>query len=172
VADPSRADEVASRIDETFANSTAETKAETEGAFIRGFAKQIGDIGRIMVAVLSAVFFTILLVAGNTMAQSVRERAEDLGLLKSLGFSNGRVLGLVLGESCALSLLGGLTGLGIAAALIARGDPTGGALPTFYFPATSAWMGAGLAAGLGLAAGILPAWQAARLPIAEALRRI
>lgn len=172
VANPDDADQVAARIDEAFANSSAETKAETEGAFVRGFAQQIGDIGRIMMAVLSAVFFTILLVAGNTMAQSVRERAEELGVLKALGFTNGHVLLLVLGESCLLSGLGGLLGLGVAYALISAGDPTGGALPMFFLPRENLWLGVALTFVLGFAAGALPAWQARQLGIAEALRRV
>ena len=91
---PDQAVEVARKIDDEFANSPAETKAETEGAFVQAFAKQVGNIGAIMVAILSAVFFTILLVAGNTMAQAVRERTEELGVLKALGFANGQVLGV------------------------------------------------------------------------------
>src|SRR5512145_2171522 len=113
VKDPERAAEVAKAIDEEFANSPHETKAEPEGAFMQGFAQQIGDIGTILIAILSAVFFTILLVAGNTMAQAVRERTEELGVLKALGFTNGQVLALVLAESCSLSGLGGGLGLGI-----------------------------------------------------------
>lgn len=171
VTHPEQADRVASSIDELFANSSAETKTETEGAFLRGWARQIGDITMIMAAILSAVFFTILLVAGNTMAQSVRERAEELGVLKALGFTHGRVLLLVLAESCLLALLGGGVGLAIAYALIAQGDPTGGTMPMFYFPHTAVARGIGYTLMLGLAAGWLPAWQAGRLRIADALRR-
>ncbi|HEY0550773.1 MAG TPA: ABC transporter permease, partial [Verrucomicrobiae bacterium] len=100
VKDPAQAAEISAAIDAEFANSPHETKAEPEGAFMQGFAQQMGDLGTILVAILSAVFFTILLVAGNTMAQSVRERTGELGVLKALGFSNGRVLALVLVESC------------------------------------------------------------------------
>ena len=171
VDDPDRAAEIAADIDELFANSPYETKAETEKAFVQGFAKQVGNIGAIMVAILSAVFFTILLVAGNTMAQSVRERYMEIGVLKSIGFTHGQVLGLVLAESLILAVMGGLVGLGLAWLLIAGGDPTNGALPIFYFPADDLIVGVGLTAGLGLAAGILPALQARRLGIAEALRR-
>src|SRR6266581_2800228 len=111
VNSPERAVEAAKAIDNEFANSPYETKTEPEGAFMQGFAQQIGDIGTILIAILSAVFFTILLVAGNTMAQSVRERTEEFGVLKAMGFTNGRVLALVLGESCLLALLGGILGL-------------------------------------------------------------
>jgi putative ABC transport system permease protein len=172
VKDPSQATDVARKIDEEFANSPAETKAETEGAFVRAFAKQVGDIGAIMVAILSAVFFTILLVAGNTMAQAVRERTEELGVLKALGFTNQQVLGLVLAESCLLSLLGGLLGLAMAWLLISAGDPTRGALPVFYLPLHNLMIGVVLILALGLVSGFLPAIQAMRLRIAEALRRM
>lgn len=171
VVDPSEADAVARRIDAEFANSPWETKAETEASFLRGWARQIGDITTIMVAILGAVFFTILLVAGNTMAQSVRERTNELGVLKAVGFSNGQVLAMVLGESCLLAGAGGGLGLGLAWWLISRGDPTGGALPMFFFPAGSVVVGAGLSLALGLATGILPAVEAMRLRVAESLRR-
>jgi putative ABC transport system permease protein len=171
IADPNQAAEVAQRIDNEFANSPAETKAETEGAFVGAFAKQVGDIGTIMVAILSAVFFTILLVAGNTMAQAVRERTEELGVLKAIGFTDRQMLGLVLGESCFLSALGGFLGLVISWLLISRGDPTRGALPMFYFPNQDLIIGLGLVLMLGLATGLLPALQAMRLRIADALRR-
>jgi len=171
VAHPDEAAEVAQRIDEEFANSSAEVKAETEKAFISGWAKQIGDIGTIIKAILTAVFFTILLVAGNTMAQSVRERTEELGVLKALGFTNGQMLALVLAESCLLAGLGGGLGLVTATVLISAGDPTRGALPVFYFPTRDFLTGVVLALALGLVTGILPALQAMRLQIAEALRR-
>jgi len=171
VKDPERAADIARQIDDMFANSPYETKAETEMAFVQGFAKQVGNIGAIMVGILSAVFFTILLVAGNTMAQSVRERIKEIGVLKSLGFTHGQVLILVLAESCWIAILGGGLGLGLAWMLISAGDPTKGALPIFFFPPDDLLMGVGLVVALGLAAGILPALQARRLHIADALRR-
>ena len=172
VKDPDRATELAQRIDERFANSPAETKTEPEGAFVQGWANQVGNVGKIITAILTAVFFTILLVAGNTMAQTVRERIKELALLKAVGFSDRAVLGLVLGESCTLALVGGLAGLALAALLIvAKGDPTHGALPIFFFPPQDMALGAVLTLLLGVAAGILPALQARRLEIADALRR-
>lgn len=170
VEDPDEAAIVAERIDAEFANSDAETKAETEKAFVSGWARQVGDIGKIITAILSAVFFTILLVAGNTMAQSVRERVGELGVLKALGFNQRQVIGLVLGESCLLCGLGGTLGLGLAEALIARGDPTRGALPVFFFPAADVGLGVAIVLALGLVTGVVPAWQAMRLQIADALR--
>jgi putative ABC transport system permease protein len=171
VADPEQAVAVAAAVDERFANSPAETKTEPEGAFVQAFADQMGNIGAIVTAILAAVFFTILLVAGNTMAQSVRERIHELGVLKALGFDSPQVLALVLAESCLLALLGGGLGLTLAWHLIALGDPTGGALPIFYFPVPALVTGAALALALGLAAGLLPALQALRLRPVDALRR-
>lgn len=172
VEDPDQAVEVAKRIDAAFANSPAETKAETEGAFVQGFADQIGNIGKIMMAILSAVFFTILLVAGNTMAQSVRERTGELAVLKALGFSDGLVLRLVLAESIVVAGIGGFLGLGLAWFLISLGDPTSGALPIFFFPTDDLIVGIVLVVALGLATGLPPALSAGRLRIAEALRRL
>jgi putative ABC transport system permease protein len=171
VADPDQAAEVAKLIDVEFANSPAETKAEPEGAFVQGFANQVGNIGFIMMSIVAAVFFTILLVAGNTMAYAVRERTNELAMLKAIGFSDRSVLGLVLGESLLLTFMGGGIGLGLAWALVSMGDPTNGALPVFYLPARDLLTGIVLIGLMGLAAGILPALQAQRLQIADALRR-
>jgi len=116
--------------------------------------------------------FTILLVAGNTMAQSVRERTGELAVLKAVGFTDTHVLGLVLAESVTIAALGGLTGLGIAAFVVSFGDPTRGFLPLFYFPRRDVVLGVGLVLALGLVTGLLPALQARRLRIADALRRL
>jgi putative ABC transport system permease protein len=121
--------------------------------------------------VVGAVFFTILLVAGNTMAQSVRERTSELGVLKALGFTNFMTLVLVLVESCVIAVLGGLGGLGAAWGILAAGNPVPNLLPMFFVPTASLIQGGVLAVALGLVAGILPAWQAKRLKISEALRR-
>jgi len=171
VADPERAAQLAQRVDQEFANSPEETKTEPEGAFVKGFAEQVGNVALILMAILTAVFFTILLVAGNTMAQAVRERVRELAALKALGFSDGIVLGLVLAESCLLAAAGGFVGLALAWWLISLGDPTGGGLPIFYFPVSSLALGFLLVLALGVAAGLLPALQARRLRIVDALRR-
>jgi putative ABC transport system permease protein len=171
VNDPKRAGEIAQAIDNEFANSPYETKAEPEGAFMQGFAQQIGDIGKILIAILSAVFFTILLVAGNTMAQSVRERTDEIGVLKALGFTNERVLALVLLESCLIAAVGGLVGLGLAWVITLGGSPVPNMLPVFYLPPRYLAVGTVLVLGLGLVTGIVPALQAMRLEIAAALRR-
>lgn len=172
VKDPSQAAEVAKLIDQEFENSAAETKSEPEGAFIQAWAKQIGDITLITATIMSAVFFTILLVAGNTMSQSVRERTGELGVLKAVGYTNGQALSLVLAESCLLAVLGGGVGLAVAWMMTSRGDPTGGMLPLFYFPTLDVLKGVGYCLALGLLAGVFPALQAMRLRVADALRRM
>jgi putative ABC transport system permease protein len=171
VKDAGEAAEVAKRIDEQFANSPHETKAEAEGAFAAGFASQVGDIGAIVAGVVSAVFFTILLVAGNTMSQSVRERTEEIGVLKAMGFPDGLVLVLVLLESCLLALLGGFAGLGLAWLATLGGSPVPQMLPVFVIPQRDLIIGAASAIALGLLAGAVPALSAMRLQIAVALRR-
>jgi putative ABC transport system permease protein len=172
IADPSQAQAMGAKFDEMFANSSAETKTTTEKGFVEGFAKQVGDIGAIMIAIVAAVLFTMLLVAANTMAQSVRERTSEVGVLKTLGFSSTAILALVLGESLLIALLGGGLGLGAAWLIVQRGDPTGGLLPIFILPATNVAAGAALIVLLGLVAGVLPALSAMQLKITDALRRV
>ena len=172
VKDPAKAAEVAKLVDQEFENSSAETKTEPEGAFIQAWANQIGNIALIVASILAAVFFTILLVTGSTMSQAVRERIGELGVLKAIGFTNGQLLGLVLAESCLLTLLGGSIGLGVAWLIISRGDPTGGLLPMFHLATSDLVVGAGLSVALGVLTGIFPALQAMRLRVAEALRRM
>ncbi len=171
VSDPDRAGEVAAAIDAEFANSATETKSEPEGAFIQGFANQIGNIGFIIMSIMSAVFFTILLVAGNTMAYTVRERTAELAVLKAIGFTDRGVLSLVLGESLALTMVGGVIGLGLSWLLVSMGDPTQGSLPVFYIPTRDIFLGLVLIAAMAFVAGIIPALQAQKLQIADALRR-
>jgi putative ABC transport system permease protein len=172
VKDPARAAEIARLVDQEFENSPAETKTEPEGAFAQGFARQIGNITLIVAAILGAVFFTILLVAGSTMAQSVRERIGELGVLKAIGFTPARIVGLVLAESCLLAALGGGLGLLLAWLFAAQGDPTGGLLPLFNLRPVDLLMGGGLVLALGVLTGLFPAMQAMRLRVADALRRM
>jgi putative ABC transport system permease protein len=172
IADPKSSTQVAQRIDKLFENSPAETKTSTEQQFAQGFANQIGDIGAITTAIVTAVFFTILLVAGNTMAQSVRERTSELAVLKTLGFTNAQVLRLVLAESILLAGFAGLLGLALAwTAVTLGGDPTHQFLPVFFVPEKDLVVGALLVLLLGLVTGLVPAIQAMRLRIVDALRR-
>ncbi len=171
VDEPDRAGEIAAAIDAVFANSPDETKTEPEGAWYQGFANQVGNIGFIITAIVSAVFFTILLVAGNTMAYSVRERIGELAVLKAVGFTDGAVLGLVLGEALVITAIGGLIGLGLAWLLVAAGDPTNGAMPVFFISVRDLLLGGVLILALAFIAGIFPARTAQRLQVADALRR-
>jgi putative ABC transport system permease protein len=164
------AETVSRTVDAMFENSPDETKTQTEKDFNISFVKQVGDIGLIVRWILFAVFFTLLLVVGNTMAQSVRERVPELAVLKTLGFTDGGVLGLVLAEAFALCLSGGLVGLtlaSIAGAMVEKG--TGG-----QFQLTldgSVWfIGIVAIVAMSLAVGLLPALRARRLKIVDALR--
>ncbi|HTL18550.1 MAG TPA: ABC transporter permease [Patescibacteria group bacterium] len=172
VKDPSQAAAIAKLVDQKFENSPFETKTEPEGAFIQGWANQVGNIALITISILGAVFFILLLVTGNTMAQAVRERTGELGVLKAIGFTNGQVLGLVLAESCLMAVLGGVLGLTLAWLITSGGDPTGGMLPQFFFPLRDLLLGLGLSLVLGLFTGIFPALTAMRLRVADALRRM
>ena len=171
IGDPSAANQLSKQIDALFANSLNETKTSTEKAWVSDFAGQIGDIGAIVIRIAALVMGLILFVAGNAMAQSIRERINELGVLKTLGFTDGRILALVLLESCTLAIIGGGIGLAIGWLIVAQGDPTGGFLPTFYFPVRDLLLGIALVLALGLATGLLPALQASRLKIVDALRR-
>jgi putative ABC transport system permease protein len=172
VADPKQAQVVADSVDALFKNSPAETKTATEKAVADSFAKQTGNIGEIITAIVTAVFFTMLLVAGNTVAQSVRERTSELAVLKTVGFRSGQVMSLVLAESCILTVLSAGVGLFLAWLFCRRGDPTHRFLPIFYLPAADLLIGMGIAVALGIAAGILPAFRAMHLRIVDALRRV
>jgi putative ABC transport system permease protein len=171
VSDPATSDQLAQRVDALFANSSAETKTATEKAFVSDFSKQVGDIGAIMIAIASMVMFFILFVAGIAMAQSIRERTSELAVLKTLGFSDGLVLALVMVESCVIAIIGGGLGLALGWVIVSQGDPTGGMLPAFYFPVRDMVLGVALVVLLGIGTGLLPAVQAQRLKIVDALRR-
>jgi putative ABC transport system permease protein len=169
---PSVNDRVAKAIDQLFANSSAETATDTEKAFNKAFAAQFGNIALIVVLVVGAAFVTILMIVGNTMALTIRERTREIGVLKTLGFSGGRILTLVLGESVLLALLGGLPGLGLAAlfAFLLR-DSMANMMPSFAVTPDIGLMGVALMLGLGIITGIIPALNAMRMKIATALGR-
>ena len=172
IADPAQAVDLSHTFDEMFANSSAETKTTTEKGFVEGFAKQIGDIGAIMIAISSTVLFMFGLVAASTMAQSVRERTSELAVLKTLGFTGPTILTLVLAESLFIAFTGGLLGLGLAWLFVTLvGDPTNGMLPIFALPTRDVIFGVGLMVLMGVLAGLMPAIAAMRLKITDALRR-
>ena len=172
VKDPDQAVQVARTIDDTFANSPYETKAETEKAFAAGWVKQMGNIEFLILSIGSVVFFTLLLVTGNTMAIAVRERIRELAVLKAVGYSDVTVLLLIMFESLIIAALGGGLGLALAKAFTLRGDPTGGLLPFFYLQASAIWSGIALALLIGTISGVTPAVSAMRLRVVDALRRV
>jgi putative ABC transport system permease protein len=172
VDDPALSDAIAARIDKQFENSPFETKTATEREFVQRLLEQVGDIGSILVSVTAAVFFTMLLVTANTMAQSVRERTNEIGVLKTLGFGGNTILTLVLLESLFLTISGGLVGLALAW-LMTKG--VGAAIkdyfPAFHINATTVVTGLVLMVVFGLITGAWPALTAMRLKIVDALRR-
>jgi len=171
ISDPDHAAGIAEQIDGMFANSDAETKTSTEKAFVQSFAAMLGNIGKIVVGIVSAVLFSMLLVTGNTMAQSIRERVSELAVLKALGFSRRGVAFMVLVESLMVTLMGGALGLAIGTVFAGA---IGSKLPfvqNFNTPPSSLAFGLLLMLALGLLAGLLPATQAMRLQVAAALRR-
>lgn len=170
LADPDQADRVARAIDKLSENSDHETKTQTEQAFNQAFVKQFADIGMIVTSIMAAVFFTLVLLTGNTMAQAVRERIPELAVLKTIGFSNRSVLWLVLAESILLIGLGGAIGLGLASVLIAGvAASSNGMIQLDTVPPETWAMGVALMLGIGLIVGLLPALRAMRLNIVAAL---
>ena len=169
LADPAQASRVAQAIDALSANSDRETKTQTESEFQQAFLKQFADIGMIVTSIMGAVFFTLLLLTGNTMAQAVRERVPELAVLKTLGFRDGLVLGLVLVESVLLVGLGGVLGLGLARLLLpVLASRAQGLLPP-TIPLQTWLTGLVLILAIGLVVGVLPALRAKRLKIVDAL---
>ncbi|AWH35531.1 MULTISPECIES: ABC transporter permease [Stenotrophomonas] len=166
---PDHASRVAQAIDAISANSDHETKTQTESAFQQAFVKQFADIGMIVTSIMGAVFFTLLLLTGNTMAQAVRERIPELATLKTLGFKDGTVLTLVMVESVLLIGLGGLIGMGLAALVLPAIAPKSmGMLPP-HVPTPTWLVGVGLIVVIGIVVGLLPALRAKRLKIVDAL---
>ncbi len=170
VADPNRSAQVAQAIDALSANSDHETRTQSEQEFNLSFARQIGDIGLIVTAIIGAVFFTLMLLTGNTMAQAVRERIPELATLKTLGFTDRGVLALVFMESVVLILVGGVLGLGLAALLTPIVSAASGGLLELPPVGPAAWAGGiALMIAVGVLVGVLPALRAMRLRIVDAL---
>ena len=172
VADVNQADRVAKAIDALSANSDHETRTLTEQAATANWMKQVADIGLIVTSIMGAVFFTLMLLSGNTMMQAVRERTGELAVLKTIGFSSTSVLAMVLAESVLLLVLGGVIGIGLAEPLIpiiSRGSNGMLSLPPV---GASSWvLGVSLMLAIGVLVGALPAWSAMRLNIVDALAR-
>ena len=170
VTDRTQAGRVAAAIDALSLNSDHETKTQTEQAFQASFVSQFGDIGMIVGSIMGAVFFTLILLTGNTMAQAVRERIPELAVLKTIGFSNRAVLLLVLTESVLLIVLGGAVGLVLAGiAVSALTAQLGGSLPLLPVGVAIWLRGLAFMVMIGLAVGSLPARRGMRLRIVDAL---
>ncbi|HTQ62763.1 MAG TPA: FtsX-like permease family protein [Candidatus Solibacter sp.] len=170
---PDDAVRVAKTIDTMFANSSFETKTETESAFAAGFAKQFGNIEFLILTIGSVVFFTLLLVTGNTMAISVRERTSELAVLKAIGVTDRSVLFLVLAEAVMIALFGGLLGLLLAwGAIPVLSVALNGLLPPLLLSKTMLTIGLLFAVFVGVASGLLPGIGAMRMRVVTALRRV
>lgn len=169
VDDPGRVDEIAQRIDRLFANSSDETKSQSEREFQLSFAKQIGDIGLIVSAIMGAVFFALILLTGNAMAQAIRDRIPEFAVLKAFGFTHRLILSIVLAESVLLLVLGGAGGLAAARlGLPLLNAASGGQFDLPFAPQT--WLtGVLLALLIGVGVGLPPALRAMRLSIVDAL---
>ncbi|WP_029919163.1 ABC transporter permease [Nevskia soli] len=167
--DPNQAEAVARRVDAMFENSPDETKTQTEKDFSLNFLRQLGNLNLILTGITVAVFFSILLVTGNTISQAVRERIPELAVLKTIGFGDGSVLNLVLAESLLMCVIGGLAGMLLSLVVLKVISK----LPFGFPPVTAGlhvWLFAAASmVGLGLVVGILPAMRARNLSIIDAL---
>ncbi|HEY1272596.1 MAG TPA: FtsX-like permease family protein, partial [Terriglobales bacterium] len=172
IDDPDKAPQIVKAIDGQFANSPWETKTDTEKSFAASWVKQFGNIQFLILTIGGVVFFTLLLVTGNTMAIAVRERVGELAVLKAVGYSDRFVLVLVLCESLLVAAVGGTLGILLAKGLSLMGDPTQGLLPFFYLPPAGVAAGVAVALTVGIVAGMLPAVAAMRLRVVDALRRV
>ena len=171
LSSPDDATRIIKVIDDQFVNSPFETKTETLAAMTASWVKQAGNIEFLILAIGGVVFFTLLLVTGNTMALSVRERMAELAVMKAVGFSNRFVLLIVLAESLVIAVIGGTIGILLAKLMTLGGDPTGGILYSFILPVSAMLLGLVAALAIGMMAGIIPATNAMRLRVVDALRR-
>src|SRR5215467_3800280 len=161
-------------IDSTFSNSTAPTKTETEKAFVLGFVSMLGNVRALVVSISTVLIFTIILIAANTMAMSIRERTGEIAILKTLGFAPGHILTVLIGESALIALAGGLIGSIGARYIYARMDisaMTTGFIETFNVTWETVLLAAGISLAVAFASTLVPAWNASRLAIADAVRR-
>jgi putative ABC transport system permease protein len=171
--DPNQAPQVAKAVDALFANSPRETKTSSEKAFAESFTGQLGNIGLIIQYVVSAVLFSLLLVTATTMAQAVRERTAELAVLKAIGFAEGRIVRMVIGESVLMVMFGALIGLGFGWLVCGAMAPAlGQFMPAFQLLPRDVAFGATLALAMGVLSGVWPAWQAMRMRVVDALRGV
>jgi len=165
---------IAKAVDTMFENSSPPTKTESEQQFALSFVSFLGNIKLFLLSICAAVTFTILLVSGNTMAMSVRERIKEVGVLKTLGFTNGAILGMIVGEALCIAVIGGLLGLVLASLLTAvvgkAGEGMIGQLHGLSITPSTALLCLGVAALIGIISSFVPAWNAARTNILDSLR--
>jgi putative ABC transport system permease protein len=172
LTDPSLAPQVSQAVDDQFKSSPSPTKTGTERAFQASFIGMWGNIGFLIRAIGTAVFFAILLVATNTMMMSARERIKEIAVMKTLGFGDGLVFGIVIGEALAITVIGGALGVGLAKLFLDNTPVLQSFFPGFSVKPATMLLGVAISATLGALAGLVPAVQAARLPVVQALRRI
>ena len=173
IANPDQAAQVSTAIDQKFANSSYETKTDTERAFQSSFVSMFGNLSLLLGSISLAVVITTLFVAGNTMAMSVRERTTEIAVMRTLGFPSSTIFLLVAGEGLLMAILGGLIGVGLARWIVSPDFLQAGAfIPVFGVNNTNAAMAMGLSILIGVLAGLIPATMAARLKIVDALRRV
>ena len=170
--DPGAAPAAIDRIDRMFENSSSPTKTETEKAFNASFVTMWGNIGFLVKAIGTAVFFAILLVAANTMMMAGRERIGENAVLKTLGFQDGLLFRLVLVESVLITLLGGALGVFASKLMFGPGNPVSSFIQGFEVAWSTVILGLVMATLLGMISGIVPAWQTMKLPVVQALRRV
>lgn len=170
--DPDQAPVVAERIDAMFKNSSAATETATERAFQASFITMYGNIGFFLSMIGLAVFFAILLVAANTMMMAARERTNESAVLKALGYGDGLLFGMILAEAAIVTLAGGLLGILAAKLMLESTDALATYMPGFAVTGSTVALGLGIALAIGLLSGLIPAWQAARMPVVQALRRV
>lgn len=172
IQNPDDAPRIAKTVDDMFMNSPYETRTETESAFAESWVKQFGNIKLLIIVIGTVVFFTLLLVTGNTMAISVRERTPEIAVMKAIGFSDRSILGFILGESLVIATIGCV---GLLLALVAvpvLSKALAGMLPPLLIPPKVFVYGVIAALAVGFASGILPAWGAMRMRVVDALRRV
>jgi putative ABC transport system permease protein len=166
---------IAEKVDETFRNSSSPTKTESERAFVLGFIAMMGNVRLLITTICSVVIFTIVLVAANTMAMSIRERVREIGILKALGFRRRQILSLLLGESTLLSLGGAVLGA-LGARILYAGVPmavvTGGLFQRFRVTPATLAICLSIGLGVGIVSAGIPAWQAARRRVIDAIREV
>jgi putative ABC transport system permease protein len=173
VANPDQASQVATAIDQKFANSSYETKTDTEREFQASFVSMFGNLNLLLGSIALAVVITTLFVAGNTMAMSVRERTTEIAVMRTLGFPAATIFLLIAGEALMMSIVGGLVGVGAARLIVSPTLlPPGGLMPEISVNTANMIVGTGLSVLIGLLAGAIPATMAARLKIVDALRRV